>query len=154
MRMKAIALLVLCCVLATGCSANQPDALPARDSVYQLLAAREEANVIGDFTREFGAEVDASFWQREYGGSTPQQELDERVEASRAEVLALFARGNELGLIPFRDFDGFFADLEAENARRAADRAAGRTVYGPEQFTAAAYLDYLISRLRQHTDQN
>ncbi len=145
----------LCLVLAlllaglTACSPTKASEPSLDERVDALLVSRVEASVIGEFTRRHDVEVDGAFWDTSLDGTTPREELNRRVEDLRVHVLSMFAQGKEAGVLGFSDFEGFFADLDAENSRRAEAKRLGSTYYGPEKFTPATYLEYLLAMLQQ-----
>jgi hypothetical protein len=153
--------LLLGLAVLSGCTSPAPapehifsDGTRVDAEVYSLLASGLEAEVIGEFTRKYGVEVDAQFWDQPLGGTTPKAVLDDQVESDYFALISMFTAGERAGLIDFTDFDGFLIDLRAENQRRADGKAAGATIYGPEQFSAQQYLDYLRTILKQKLGDN
>ncbi len=67
-------------------------------------------------------------------------------ELKHAEACLIFAQ--KLGLIDGSGFDNLEKRRAAENEKRAAAAAKGEAFYGPEQFSAPAYLQYELTRFK------
>lgn len=67
-------------------------------------------------------------------------------ELKQAEASLIFAQ--KLGLINGSGFDDLEKRRTAENEKRAAAAAKGEVFYGPEYFSAPAYLQYELTRFK------
>jgi hypothetical protein len=114
-------------------------------ATYNLLRSENSAEIIRQFTLQYGADVGKDFWATPYDGVTPRQALENAMETECAQSLALFAWGKQYNLVSFDTFGGFFKDWQAENQRRTNASA----VYGLQQFTAPEYYDYIVGSLKQ-----
>lgn len=115
--------------------------IPMRE--LQLFLDQDRAAVIAGSP---DTAAGAAFWTGLAGSTTPAQRLVDIALADAARAAVQFDAARRYGLKAPTDYQDFVAALDAENARRAHAVAAGQPIYGPRQYSEAAYLDYLLGQ--------
>ena len=114
----------------------------------EFYIGRSRALVADRFHKQYGAEVTAGFWEREFDHTTPRQALlDKAVSALRYDK-AILTDCRERGLVDDISFSTFLKNLDKENDRRAKAAVAGEVIYGNQVYTKEAYFDYVLSNLQ------
>ncbi|WP_438449200.1 peptidyl-prolyl cis-trans isomerase [Gorillibacterium sp. sgz5001074] len=113
----------------------------------QLLANAQRAKVYTYFMQRYGLEDSLDFWQTEVGGEKPIQKLKgltlERLKEIK--VQQLWAR--QEGLIEDIGYESFLQRLHDENESRKKALQEHRVIYGPQQYNADTYYEYVFSNL-------
>lgn len=151
--------LIITVVLAGCSSANHPQ--PPKTAVDQLAVVASVNGLpvmLGEFMLFYpehrarayayfggGRETvsDADFWTAEFLDGTP---IDKSIRDTITQVARFKVERAQMarfGIAIDSDFTAFTAALEAENKSRAQYVAAGRPIYGPQQYDAKTYYVYL-----------
>ena len=109
---------------------------------------RDKALVADYFHKEYDAQVDKGFWERDYSGEKPKDKLLEEATASIRYYKAILSDCKEKGLIDDISFSYFLKSLEAENERRSKAMENDEVIYGNSQYTRNNYFDYVLSNLQ------
>ncbi|MFC5404382.1 peptidylprolyl isomerase [Cohnella soli] len=115
---------------------------------FNHWVSAERTEVFQYFQIHYGVrEETADFWTKDYEGETPLQSLKKRAldRSVRAKLQQLLAR--DKGLVRDISYSAFLKQLTLENKRRAAAVKAKEVIYGPLQYTEAAYYDYKLTNL-------
>lgn len=115
--------------------------IPMRE--LQLFLGQDRAAVIADSP---DAARGASYWTTLSGSTTPAQRLVASALSDAARAAVQFDAARRYGLKAPVNYEDFIAGLNAENARRAHAIATGQPIYGPRQYSEAAYLDYVLGQ--------
>lgn len=149
-------LIMLACVAwfvgRTDAKPEQPvvaevDGEPVTEEEFRQALARERSVVIEQFKRTYGAEVDETFWQREYDGVTPLETVKRRALDAVARMKVQLRLAERHGIIADASYEGLLLAMERENAARAKALAAGLPVYGPSRLEQADFVDFYLGRL-------
>ncbi len=121
------------------------DGYPVTAEEFALFLNDRRAATASYFYKEHGAEVDQGFWDREYGGLTPnryarQTALDELMPAKMESILL-----KERGLLEDVSYGALMAEMERTNAERAEKIAAGEVVYGLSEYKPLEFYFYTRS---------
>lgn len=154
------------CGLLTGCGqAASPndtvgdgtylltvDGYGVTEDEYLMFLRDQKAAAANYYWVNYQMQPDDAFWTTEVDGQTPldyakQRALDAVVQARTEFILAA-----EHGVLEYKDYNGMMADMEAENAGRAAKKQSSEAFYGVEQFTAFTYYQYLYSGARSELE--
>jgi hypothetical protein len=89
--------------------------------------------------------TDSHFWDRVYDGTTPLQWIKnrtvEQLKVEKGQIRLL----QQLGLLKGYNHSQFLAVLAQENERRKMLVDQGAAIYGPQQYDANSYYEYLLS---------
>lgn len=107
------------------------------------------ALTIDHFTRNWGAEADKEFWDKEFDGITPREYLKEKTIESCALIKLQTLKMKEMGILEDISYQSFLQDLETENQRRKEITESGGVIYGPQQYSENEYFEYVFSNLRE-----
>lgn len=156
--------LLTLCLLSSGCAGGEggpissqsgaslpPGALLTIDGYavpeaeFRLFLQDERAMTAAYFGREYGAEVDADFWTRDFGGQTPtdyaKQSALNALIATKMESILL----KERGLAEDISYEALMADMADTNAERAEKLQSGEVFYGLTEYDPATYYAYVAS---------
>lgn len=89
-------------------------------------------------------------WLTEVDGETPVALLQQRALAScqKAKAIQLLAQENNIGK-PL-SFPGFSEACQQMNQKRAKDKAEGKILYGPLEYTPSQLYEYKLGNMRIH----
>src|SRR5690606_8368420 len=96
---------------------------------------RCRASVINQIVDKYGVTDMTGFWEREYGGQTPLEIIQQRA----LDTLVVFKVQERLlaerNLWPYKHYSELISDLEKTNEARAKAAKEGAVIYGPISYT-------------------
>jgi len=109
----------------------------------------DKGSVYSDFVQRHGQQNSANFWTANFNGQVPidtlkQQTLDKLKSIKEEQILF-----KKYGLANDISYSGFLKALNAENNLRKKKAAQKAVIYGPEQYDAKVYYDYLQGDRRE-----
>jgi hypothetical protein len=120
-------------------------AIPTRE--FALFLDQDRASVFAYFQQHFGAQDSKSFWTTSFAGQTPTEWLRSAALTDATRTTVQFALAYQYKLVTSPGYAEFLNTWKAENRRHALDVANHRPIYGPQQYTEANYLTYVIGNL-------
>lgn len=109
---------------------------------------RNKALVADYFHKNYDAQVDQGFWERDFSGEQPKDKLLKDATASLRYYKAILSDCKEKKLIDDISFSYFQKSLKVENERRNNAINNGKVIYGNSQYTENNYFDYVVSNLQ------
>lgn len=153
--LTGVTVLCLLGTALTGCRMpEKPEEAPGLDisqaerEFYSQMAMSEVAQY---FYQTYGVELGTGEekWGTDFGGETPNQVMESRIQEQKRYDDALRALAEEYGQAPFVELEAMEAEREVFNRQRQEGLANGEVIYGPEQYGAVEY--YLYRRERAET---
>ncbi|MBO7748125.1 peptidyl-prolyl cis-trans isomerase [Paenibacillus sp. MWE-103] len=123
------------------------DGAPIAAAELAQAMAAQKAKTAAYYRTTYGAEDGPGFWTTPLGGETPLAKLKRDALAETVRLKAQQLLAVREGLTDDVSYGAFLKRLKAENARRAKAGADGPGVYGPAQYTEAAYYNLQNSDL-------
>lgn len=166
MKRKTVLLLAVILLAAAGGAAAAfakalPGTVPSADAVvllvdgtpvtlqeYNLLMNREQSAVTNYFKLNYGADDQAGYWTRSFGGETPLEVLKQRADEQAVQNKTLQNLAKSQGLIADVSFSSLYADFTAMNRERSQSMGSGQTVYGLASFSLDQFYDYYMNNLK------
>lgn len=157
--------LVLCLLLSGGCvtrpeTAESPpgpspvpggalltvDGYGVTEEEFTLFLMEQRALTAAYFGREYGAEIDEGFWNRDFDGQTPNQyardaALQELLTAKMESILL-----KERGLADDISYEALKTNMDKTNAENAQKLKTGEVFYGLTEYDASTYYAYVRSQ--------
>ncbi|QHW32937.1 peptidyl-prolyl cis-trans isomerase [Paenibacillus rhizovicinus] len=118
----------------------------AREELQQAMAL-QKAKTAAYFKAQYGADDEAGFWTKAYGGEVPLEKLKKDALAQAVQLKVQQAMAKREGLTDDIAYASFLKRLKAENKRRANAEDDQPGVYGPKQYSEAAYYSLINSDL-------
>lgn len=121
------------------------DAVTAAELAH--FAKPHRSSVMEAFLSKEGAALDASFWKRDVGGTTPMETLRDKAfrDAIRMKIELQLAR--EFEVAGDISYSSLLKLMEKENKRREAAVADGEPLYGPAKYDESSFIDFYRSKL-------
>ncbi|WP_340391766.1 hypothetical protein [Paenibacillus sp. FSL E2-0190] len=121
------------------------DGYAVTEEEFQSFVKEQRAITVDYFFRTYGAQVDESFWTRQYGKN---HETPSEYAKNSAMTALLMSKQEQFiadkgGIAPYQSFDELKSDMEEENVKRAKMDDLGETYYGLPQFDLYQYMQYL-----------
>ena len=126
-------------------------AVPVRE--FLQFVADDRAATIGYFQQHYGANVDSNFWSESFGNTTPRAYLIRAAVMDATRFVVQVEEAEKLKTVVGFTYPGFLNSWNAENARRAQDLAAGKVIYGPQQYTEANYFQTISGTISSTLEQ-
>lgn len=116
---------------------------------FALLAEGLKSDVVTYFYTTHNVNEGIDFWDKDsdFGGEIPLEVLKKKTLSAAKEIKIEQELMVEYGVVSKYDttFEAFTELLEQENKRRSDVIKSGGEVYGPEQYSASGYYQYLHS---------
>ncbi|MEK5416884.1 hypothetical protein [Paenibacillus sp. FSL L8-0708] len=121
------------------------DGYAVTEEEFQSFVKEQRAITVDYFFRTYGAQVDESFWTRQYGKN---HETPSEYAKNSAMTALLMSKQEQFiadkrGIAPYQSFDELKSDMQEENVKRAKMDDSGETYYGLPQFDLYQYMQYL-----------
>jgi len=120
-------------------------AIPTRE--FALYLEQDRAAVFAYFQQNFGTQDSKGFWTTRFGGQTPTARLRSAALSDAAHTTVEFALAFKYKLVRSPAYAAFLSAWSAENQRRRSAIANQQPIYGPQQYTEANYLTYVLGNL-------
>lgn len=124
------------------------DRQPVCKPEFVWFMQQERAGLFQYVKSSFNVDYGSNFWDRDLGGTTPRQILQQRTIRSITREKVEQTIFHQLGLIENTSYDAFLDDLERTNKERAESASQGKIVYGPVRFSQVQYYENWIAGLR------
>jgi len=120
---------------------------PVQTGEFMLLVSRFRSKTYQYFQQRYAATATSQFWSTRFGDEMPSEYIKNLAlqEAVRIKAQQLWAK--QYGVIEDAGYSAFLEKLQQENDRRKQSAAAGLPIYGPKQYAADGYYDYLLSNM-------
>ncbi|NBD24521.1 peptidyl-prolyl cis-trans isomerase [Paenibacillus glycinis] len=121
--------------------------VPIESEELAQAMSEQRAATAAYFKAKYDADAGAEFWKTSFGGEVPLEKLKRDALAQTVKLKLQQAMAEREGLTDDISYASFLKRLKAENERRASGDEAGAGVYGPKQYSEAAYYSLLNSDL-------
>jgi hypothetical protein len=116
-------------------------------SEFLLIQNNGKSEVITYFRQKYKADIDKTFWNRNYNGEIPleilkQKTMDKLTKLKMEQILA-----KDKGIIEDISYEAFLDALKNENNTRKKSIESGKVIYGNKQFGELEYYNYRQSNL-------
>lgn len=154
--MKKLMTICMSFVLLLSCSCSKQETVPENAQMMigenpvtftevEYFSTALRGQIINTIQGEYKTQFDQDFWSTEIDGVTHE----ERFSNLLIEELKVMKATEELlrseDLLIFDDFDHFLEILESENVRREQAVENGEVIYGPVEYSARDFYDYVIA---------
>ncbi|AIQ35956.1 hypothetical protein R50345_15795 [Paenibacillus sp. FSL R5-0345] len=121
------------------------DGYAVTEEEFQFYVTEQRAITTDYFFKTYGAQVDESFWTRQYGENheTPSEYVKKSAMTALLKTKQEQFIADERGIAPYKSFDELKTDMEDENVKRAKMDDSGETYYGLPQFDLYQYMQYI-----------
>lgn len=114
----------------------------------EMIMAQNKALVANEITREYEVEYDSNFWEKQVGGSTPQEKLYQTALQIYYQTKAEQILANKWGIEENISYKAFLEEFDEENKKREQMLKEGKVIYGPKKYTKEQYYAYRNSNRR------
>jgi hypothetical protein len=114
---------------------------------FKQASLLHRANVLAEFTRQYGSDGSGDFWSMTFGGTTPAERLKEKTLQGLIRSKVILIAAKEHGLISDIHYASLMDAREQENDRRKLALAKGEVIYGPVQYSEQDYEVFLLNNL-------
>jgi hypothetical protein len=115
-------------------------------AMFKQYIAKYKAQVYSQFSQKYSVINQSGFWETSFGNNEVPAEFLKRKALDECTIIItqqILAR--EEGLLEDISYSGFLNKLESTNEQRKQSVTNKKVIYGPVEYTEAAYFDYLLS---------
>lgn len=113
---------------------------PITDRELNFFAEDCRSEVISYFYNNCNAEYSDKFWNTEYMGKMPKDQLLDRALEAAVRFKTEQIMMKEQGIVSNLSYSEFYKDFQSENKKR---KKGSDFLYGPKLYTEKGYFDYL-----------
>ncbi|MCU1528941.1 MAG: hypothetical protein JWP75_2704 [Frondihabitans sp.] len=121
---------------------------------FEIFLQQDRSETVDAYGPRVGSTSGATFWSTSVAGTTPTADLLKRARQDAITESIQFQLASKYKLVASPSFDAFHQTWLAENERRREALAAGKPIYGPQQYTEPNYLTYVTGDLAAELQQS
>lgn len=146
----AAAVVCVCAAVAALCyhrdvTVMEVDGLAVSEEEFRLALDENTSIVYNHFSKEYGVQDSADFWNTEFDGVTPQEYAKELAKANLTDKKCRQKLMLECGIIADAGYSAFRKELKRVNAQRQRTKDNGGVIYGPVRYSEKEYDIYCMS---------
>ncbi|WP_251563206.1 peptidylprolyl isomerase [Paenibacillus pasadenensis] len=120
---------------------------PIGTEEFQLFLDQQRSDTVGYFKEKYGAVDSPDFWTTAFGDEVPIEKAKQLALDALTSVKIQQLLAKQEGLVQELDYPAFLQQLAKENKRRETAVQQKKVIYGPVQYDAWSYYNYLFSNL-------
>lgn len=146
----AAAVVCVCAAVAALCfyrdiTVMEVDGLAVSKEEFRLALDENISTVYNYFSKKYGAQDSADFWETEFDGVTPREYAKEMAKTELVDKKCRQKLMLECGIISDAGYSAFLKELNQVNRQRKRIKDSGGVIYGPVQYSEKEYDIYCMS---------